>query len=195
MKRNSSIPLACLTDERLAALVATLLLQPEAAGEDMSAHAHRRFREAIANAIADECGGEVQIEKDQVVIYENDSLPAGGGAWTTPPLMVIPAQAKNIIADACSAVARGDDGDLFISQESIRSINALSALAGTGPMLLDGQHQHGVIVNGCPREEWDENLEYGDWVDSTLQQQYAQIRESILDTQQDATSAPEPGGS
>jgi len=76
-----------VNQKELADIVSKLLTNPEGAGELESSTAFAGFMTAIAEAVCDYCGGEVQEQADNttgeflVGIHGNDSLPEGGGIW------------------------------------------------------------------------------------------------------------------
>lgn len=161
-----------ITDERLAGIVRALLLNPASAGEDMSPHTHARLRGAIAEAVADYCGGDVVATAEGVEVTLNDSSPEDGGIWSAQIPHILPREAVSAINGVLGSIARDDEGQFFINQESLPELNALSATVHGGEWLIDGQPVGGIEFLEFPRSKWDETCEYHEFVDQCLKEQY-----------------------
>lgn len=128
-----------LTGNDLAEIVAALLTNPMAAGQDFSPENHAQFLREIATVVADHCGGQLDLEethrrafdladsrhKDLVVIEDNDSLPEDGGIWAPYPDL-----------DGDQRLAAGGPGRNEITTA------ALEAIIGQDRQLVVVQHDH-----------------------------------------------------
>lgn len=80
-----------ITAAELAEIVTKLLKDPSAIGEDMTTEVYSRFMTQVAQAVCDNCGGEIQnpaapndgndIGHFMIGIHGDDSLPKDGGIW------------------------------------------------------------------------------------------------------------------
>lgn len=171
-RSNSDSQTMHISDERLADIVRALLLDPAAAGEDMSQDLHRRLRGAIAEVVADYCGGDVVATAEGVEVTLNDSSPEDGGIWSAQIPHILPREAVSAINGVLGSIVRDDEGQFFINQESLPELNALSATVHGGEWLIDGQPVDGIEFLEFPRAEWDATCEYHEFVDQCLKEQY-----------------------
>lgn len=130
-----------LTGNDLAEIVAALLTNPMAAGQDFSPETHAQFLREIATVVADHCGGQLGLDElqrhalsgndvhhaDMVVIEGNDSLPEDGGIWAPYP---------DLDGDGDQRLTASGPGRNEITTA------ALEAIIGQGRKLVVVQHNH-----------------------------------------------------
>lgn len=190
MKQSTDKATILISDDRLGEIVRALLLNPEAAGEDMSPDTYKMFRGAIAEVVADYCGGDVLYPDDGIAITLNECSPPDGGIWVAELPKQMPAEVSGMVSSLLGNVARDDDGSFMITQRAIGSLNQLSATVDGGAWLLNGQLEPGIDVDGFPRASWDESKEYYEWVDEQLQAKYDSIRSEFGFNQQYSSLEP-----
>jgi hypothetical protein len=172
-------------DDELAGIITALLKNPDDLGEMFDMERHRRFAEALAQVVADECGGDISLSPDgKLTVTPNDSSPEGGGVWSMAgeARQAVVAPYDSGLRGLLSALERDLHGGFSAVQESIAAINVASALVASPRPRLQGCIPDDAEVNGFSREAWEQTggeESYEGWVEDQLRGQYRNTRASL----------------
>ncbi|MDH0611303.1 hypothetical protein N5D28_20700 [Stutzerimonas stutzeri] len=168
-----------LGEEDLLRILVGLVRSPAAIGEEWDQQRHRSFLARLAQVVADECGGEVELSSGgQLLVRLNESSPEGGGIWAQAESETKPS-ALDALQGLLNVLVRDGDGGFFINQEAIAEVNHASAVAGQCPILLQGEMPDDAEISEYPRSEWlasgvDEPYEV--WVDEQLSSHFHELQ-------------------
>ncbi|HBP1342027.1 TPA: hypothetical protein ACQQ5N_002937 [Pseudomonas aeruginosa] len=168
-----------LGEEDLLRILVGLVRSPAAIGEEWDQQRHRAFLARLAQVVADECGGEVELSNGgQLLVRLNESSPEGGGIWAQAESETKPS-ALDALQGLLNVLVRDGDGGFFINQEAIAEVNHASAVAGQCPILLQGEVPDDAEISEYPRSEWlasgvDEPYEV--WVDEQLSSHFHELQ-------------------
>jgi len=168
-----------LGEEDLLRILVGLVRSPAAIGEEWDQQRHRSFLARLAQVVADECGGEVELSNGGLLLVRlNESSPEGGGIWAQAESETKPS-ALDALQGLLNVLVRDSDGGFFINQEAIAKVNHASAVAGQCPILLQGEVPDDAEISEYPRSEWlasgvDEPYEV--WVDEQLSSHFHELQ-------------------
>lgn len=168
-----------LGEEDLLRILVGLVRSPAAIGEEWDQQRHRSFLARLAQVVADECGGEVELSNGgQLLVRLNESSPEGCGIWAQAESETKPS-ALDALQGLLNVLVRDGDGGFFINQEAIAEVNHASAVAGQCPILLQGEVPDDAEISEYPRSEWlasgvDEPYEV--WVDEQLSSHFHELQ-------------------
>ncbi|WP_313552453.1 hypothetical protein [Pseudomonas sp.] len=196
--QSSILPLE-LTTDHLALVVSALLKNPESMGQSWIPARLARFQYELAQLVADECGGTVELtEAGTVVVSPDEDAPH---VWTETP-QALPGQAAfDALAlsakQALGLLSMDSDGDFSICCEGVDYLNRLAALSGAGALEFGGTFDN--EVDDFPISAYEESGSqslYKDWVNEQLEAQYFSIRAEFFgETEPSAPSDEELTGS
>ncbi|SPZ04857.1 Uncharacterised protein [Pseudomonas luteola] len=194
-----SIPPLELTTDHLALIVSALLKNPESMGQSWIPARLARFQYELAQLVAEECGGTVELtEAGTVVVSPDEDAPQ---VWTETPQGLPGQVAFDALAlsakQALGLLSMDSDGDYSICCEGVDYLNRLAALSGACVLEFGGTIDNEVddFPITAYEESGSESL-YKDWVNEQLEAQYFSIRTEFFgETEPSAPSGEELTGS